>query len=52
MTEFSISEKRVKAAIKDIIDLDKLSEDTYIYLNAIFEVYQVINGKEVKLKTG
>ncbi|CUH93228.1 DUF5704 domain-containing protein [Herbinix luporum] len=51
-TEFSISEKRVKAALKDIIDLDKLSEDTYIYLNAIFEVYQVINGKEVKLKTG
>ncbi len=51
ITRFRISEKRVKAAIKEIANLDDLSENTYIYLNATFETYQIINGKETKRKT-
>ena len=50
LTRYHISEARVKNAIKDIANLDDLSEDTTIYLNAIFETYQIVNGREVKRK--
>lgn len=50
ITEFRISKKRVENAMKEIVDLERLSEDTTIYLNASFETYQIVNDKEVKRK--
>ena len=52
ITEFRISEDRVKTEVKRAVgkDLDKLSEDTIIYLNASFETYQIINDNETKRK--
>ena len=52
-TRFIIPEDKVKAAVWDAVgvDLDDLSEDTFIYLNATFETYQIINGNEVKYRT-
>lgn len=46
VTRYRISEERVKAAIKEITDLDNLNENTTIYLHAIFQTYQIINNHE------
>lgn len=54
VTEFRVSREKVKAAVIEIvgIDIDKISEDTYVYLHGIFETYQIVNGKEVKRRSG
>lgn len=52
VTEFRISEDRVKSTLKDIVNLDDLSEDTIIYLHAIFQTYKIENGKEILLRSG
>ena len=49
ITEYRYSEEIVKYIIKDIIDLDKTTEDTYLYFNAIFQTYKIVGGKEIVL---
>ena len=49
VTEYRFSVTKAQNAIKNIVDLDKISDVTSIYFNAIFQVYQVVDGKEVIL---
>lgn len=48
-TQYTLSEDKVKALMKSIIDLDQISENTILYFNAIFQTYKIVDGKEVIL---
>ena len=50
--KYTYEEKYVKDLMRKIIDLDRLdkfTDKTPIYFNAVFETYQIVNGKEVIL---
>lgn len=49
ITQYTLSEDRVKDTMKSIIDLDRISEDTILYFNVIFQTYKIVNDKEVIL---
>lgn len=49
VTEYYCSKEYVKEIMKSIIDLDRISNDTVLYFNVIFQTYKIINGKEVIL---
>jgi hypothetical protein len=47
---YTYDEEYVKDLMRDIIDLDRLdkfTDQTPIYFNAIFQTYKIVNGKEV-----
>jgi hypothetical protein len=48
-TTYVFTEDKVKQALKNILDLDNLSNTTMIYFNAIFQTYEAVNGKEIIL---
>lgn len=48
-TEYHFNKEYVKQIMKQIIDLDKISETTILYFHTIFETYQIVNGKEIIL---
>ena len=53
-TQFKVSKEKVKAAIIEIagLDLDRISDITCVYLHGVFETYQIVNGNEIKRKSG
>ncbi|MDD4113796.1 MAG: DUF5704 domain-containing protein, partial [Herbinix sp.] len=47
---YTYDEEYVKDLMRNIIDLDRLdviTDQTPIYFNAVFQTYQIVNGKEV-----
>ena len=47
ITQYTLSEDRVKDTMKSIIELDRISEDTILYFNVIFQTYKIVNDKEI-----